>query len=162
MQIIIIVHSMAIRRASLIMNCGYARVYIYENSNPSRKGRNARRNIDIKQRSDQFRSQFCTPTYSIPDEYFTPTSKDHCSLFDRDCTKILDGFRMKFPSKKGHSRESYLDEFSFLKWSELEMSEKIKHTLSNCTQCFEVPSKTHLLPKTCDKCGQGGLTAPRS
>lgn len=130
---------MAIRRASLIINCGYARVCIYQNSNPSRNGRNARQNIDNIERSDKFRFLFSThPTYGIPDSYFTTTGNNRHSQFDRDCSKILDGFQSKFRTETGLSRESYLQEFSFLKWSELPTSEKTQHTLSNCIRCFEL------------------------
>ncbi len=45
---------------------------------------------------------------------------------------------MKFRAELGFSRESYLVEFSSVKWSELARSEKEKHTLSSCTQCFEL------------------------
>lgn len=138
---------MAIRRPSLIVNCGYARVCIYQNSDPSRNGRNARQNIDIEQRSDKFRSQFSTvlPTYGVPDGYFEPTAgKNHCSQFDRDCVKILDGFRSKFRSETGLSREVYHHEFSLLNWSQLPPLEQTQHTLSNCTRCFEL-HKEHQL-----------------
>ena len=86
---------MAIRQVSLIVNCGYARVSVYENSDPSHRGRKARQNINIAQRLERFRSQFSThSTYCIPDGYFTPTHKDCSSQFDRDCSRISDGFRM--------------------------------------------------------------------
>lgn len=144
---------MAIRQPSLIVNCGYARVCIYQNSDPSRKGRNARKNIDTGQRSDKFQSQFSTTlsTYGIPDGYFEQTGKDHSSQFARDSAKILDGFRLKFPSESGLSREV---EFSFQKWSKLPVSEQVQHTLSKCTRCFEVhkvyqlafPLKPHFHP----------------
>lgn len=134
-----ITHRMAIRRPSLIVNCGYARVCIYVNSDPNQYGRYSRLNIDIANRSDKFRSQFSPlSTYGIPEDYFTPTSNDYCSQFDRDCTKILDGFKLKFRGETGLNRESYLHKFSEVKWSELAQSEKEQHTLSTCTRCFEV------------------------
>lgn len=130
---------MAIRRPSLVLNCGYARVCIYENSDPKRNGRNARQDIDIACRCEKFQSQFGTlPTYGVPQDYFTPTGKDRNFPFDRDCTKILDGFRSKFRGDMGLSRESYLLEFSVEKWYELAQSEKKQHTLSSCTRCFEL------------------------
>lgn len=127
------------RKTSLIVNCGYARVLIYRNSNPTRTGRNARQNIDFTERSDTFKAQFSTyPNYGIPDGYFTPTGKDNCSPFNRDCVKILDGFRSKFRDDMRLSREAYLQEFSLLKWSNLPSSERMQHTLSNCKRCFEL------------------------
>ena len=127
-----------IRYPSLMVNCGYARVCIYANSDPNRRGPNARRNIDTESRSQKFLSQFGTlPTYGIPEEYFTvtPTSKNHCSQFDRHCNKILNGFQSKF--NIGLSRDSYLTSFSLAKWSDLAQSEKEQHTLSRCKRCFE-------------------------
>ena len=40
-----------VRHAALAFNCEYARVCIYENSNPKRTGPNARDTIDISKRS---------------------------------------------------------------------------------------------------------------
>ncbi len=128
---------MAIQYASHIINCGYARVCIYQNSDPSRRGKNARQGINFSEREEKFKAQFTHPTYSIPANYFTPNNKDHhrCQ-FDRDCAKILDGFKMKFMI--GNSKESYLREFSLQKWAELSSSEKEQHTMNKCTQCFEL------------------------
>ena len=130
-------HRMAFRRRpSLILNCGYARACVYVNSDPKRRGRNARRNIDTACRSEKFLSQFGSlPTYGIPEEYLTPTGRDHRSQLDRDSNKILDGFDSRF--RGGLSREAYLTTFSLAKWSELAQSEKEQHTLSSCKRCFE-------------------------
>ena len=134
------------RKASLIVNCGYARVAIYENSNPSRTGRHARHDIDFQNRAETFKTQFSTHcTYGISDDYFTPTGKDHRSPFDRDSTKILDGFSSKFRDEIGYSRESYLQNFSVQKWSALPSSEKTQHTLSNCKKCYEKHENYQLL-----------------
>lgn len=99
-----------------------------------------------RQRAEKFQYQFTAPaTYGIPNGYFVPTGKDHTSQFDRDCSKIVDGFSMKF---KGHSKEfnshlSYLDEFSIEKWSELSLLEKSQHTMSECIRCFTI----HKIPQ---------------
>lgn len=132
------------RKASLIINCGYARVCIFQNSNPKGTvGRNARQNIDIAQRSDTFKARFSRyPHYGIPNDYFIPTGKDQRSPFDRDSAKILDGFQSKFRNEIGYSRESYLQEFSLMKWSNLTSSEKQQHTMSNCMRCFQL-AKDH-------------------
>ena len=97
-----------IRRVALIANCGYARVCIYENSDPKRNGRSARQTIDIAKRQAKFKEQFSS-TFSYPDGYFDKRSKD-ATQFDRDCTKILDGFKPKF--LKGGDKETYLSLFS--------------------------------------------------
>lgn len=126
-----------IRRPALIVNCGFARVSIYENSNPGRTGRKARASIDLNDRIEKFKSQFSDyQGYGIPENYFQPTlGKDNLSQFNRDSNKILDGFQLSF--LRGHSRDTYLNEFSSLKWSQFPDSEKNEHTLSKCSRCFE-------------------------
>ena len=56
---------MAIRQVALVINCGYARVSIFDNSNPKERGRYARL-IDTKQRATKFREQFGS-TFSLTD-----------------------------------------------------------------------------------------------
>ena len=122
-----------IRIVAHIVNCGYARVSIYENSSPLAKGQYAR-DIDRQKRSFNFRSQFVCSSYGIPDGYFEQRGKDGNSQFDRDCNKILDGF---FQSDMGLCRDKYLNTFSIKSWSELCTVENNRHTLSHCTRCFE-------------------------
>lgn len=123
-----------VRRVGLIVN--YARVAIYENSNPGRAGKHAREAIDVAQRMRKLKTQFNThPGYGIPSGYFEATGKDHCTPFDRDCKKILDGFASKFRSDIGLGRDSYVSKFSSTKWFELPNAEKSKHTLGNCIRC---------------------------
>ena len=65
---------------SLLVNCGYARVCIYKESNPDRIGRHSHKNIDRLNRQQKFKAQFSSvSTYGIPDEYFIPFRKDKCS-----------------------------------------------------------------------------------
>lgn len=125
-----------VRKHALIINCGFARVSIYENSNPSRVGRDARESIDKQSRATSFKSQFGT-CFGIPDGYFEPRVKDNTSQFDRDSNKILDGFKSMFRTDLGYSKQSYLDTFSLARWSELSSMEKSKHTFSKCVRCFE-------------------------
>lgn len=129
-----------IRHVSLHVNCGYARVSIYENSRQTQAaGCRARKAIDTDKRVQHFRSQFSVcPNYGIPAHYFTPQHKKSCCQFDRDCDKILDGFKSKWRSDFKIDRESYLQKFSSAKWSELSNAEKIHHTLGNCTRCWEL------------------------
>ena len=128
-----------IRRVALIVNCGYARVSIDENSNPGLTGQHARKTIDVSRRMKRFKDQFSThPDYGIHSSYFDETGKDHCTPFDRDCKKVLDGFSSKFRSDIGVSRESYVAQFSSIKWHELPNAEKSKHTLGNCNRCYEL------------------------
>ena len=124
------------RHVALAFNCGYARVCVYQNSNPERTGQNARETIDISKRCKKFREQFSS-TYGLPDRYFTAkSSKDNKTQFDRDCCKILDGFKSKFLA--GGNRELYLNVFSHSKWSQLSADESKKHSLGKCAGCFEL------------------------
>lgn len=125
-----------IRQVALVINCGYARACIYNNSMPTRTGRYARQEIDTQTRLTRFRSH-CSTYSDIPEGYFEARFKDNWSQFDRDCSKILDGFKSKFRSEIGLSRQSYLQAFSLSKWSELSSTEKNQHTLSKCTRCYE-------------------------
>ena len=109
-----------IRRVSLVINCGYARVCVYQNSNPHRVGQHARQFIDIPKRAINFRTQFST--YHFPENYFKESGKNRTTQFDRDCNKILDGFKAKFSGRM--DRESYLTNFSHSKWCELPAEEK--------------------------------------
>ena len=97
------------RQVALLVNCGYARVCIYRNSNPQRKGKHARQTIDTLKRMTNFKEQF-SDTYHFPEGYFDVNGKDNMTQFDRDCNKILDGFKSKFPT--GANKESYLETFS--------------------------------------------------
>ena len=84
-------------------------------------GKHARQTIDTSKRMINFREQF-SGTYSFPEGYFDVIGKNNMTQFNRDCDKILDGFRSKF--LLGADRESYLDTFSHSRWCELSASEK--------------------------------------
>ena len=138
---IYIPYSMSIiRHASLHVNCGYARVNIYENSRQTQSaGCRARTAIDTDKRACHFRSQFSIcPDFGIPAHYFTPNHTRSRSQFDRDCDKILDGFKSKWRSNFEINRESYLQRFSSAKWSDLSNAEKKRHRLGNCSRCWEL------------------------
>ena len=79
-----------VRRVALIVNCGYARVCIYQNYDHQHTGTSSRQTIDIAKRQADFKEQF-SGTYCFPAEYFDVKSKN-MTQFDRDCNKILDGF----------------------------------------------------------------------
>ena len=130
-----------VRRVALIVNCGYARVCIYQNSNPQRTGKHARQTIDTSKRIINFRQQF-SAIYRFPDGYFDVRDKNNMTQFDRDCNKILDGFKSKFPVVG--NRESYLNTFSYSKWCELSVNERKQHSLSKCARCFELHQNSQL------------------
>ena len=106
---------------ALAVNCGYARVCIYQNSNPQRSGQYARQSIDRSNRATNFKEQF-GGTYCFPEGYFTTIGKKNMTQFDRDCNKILDGFQSKFPV--GADKEGYINTFSRSKWCELSVGKE--------------------------------------
>lgn len=125
-----------IRKVALIVNCGYARACIYENS---RNGRKSRKTIDSQKRLANFKLQFGTHSeYGIPIRYFEAIGRDNICQFDRDCNKVLDGFKSKFRDEVAMNRDSYLSTFSLAKWSALPSTEKNRHTISNCVRCYEM------------------------
>ena len=121
-----------VRQVALIVNCGYARVCIHENSNPKSAGRRARESIDTSKRMMNFKEQF-SGTNSFPEGYFTVNDGHNRTQFDRDCNRILDVFRSKYPD-----RESYLATFSNSKWCELSVAEKSMHSVTKCARCYEL------------------------
>jgi hypothetical protein len=129
-----------IRRVSHIVNCGYARVAIYRNSNPEQ---NAHHTIDTATRATHFRQQFGS-SYLFPEDYFEPSGKKNTnpSQFDRDCKRILDGFKSTFLG--GGDRQSYLSNFSLANWYELSVEERKQHSLGNCAKCYEEHKQTQL------------------
>ena len=131
-----------VRRVSLVINCGYARVCIYENSNPERMGRHARQTIDTSERMSKFKEQF-SASYSFPEGYFNESGQNKKSPFDRDCNRILDGFSMVFPTKC--EKKSYISTFSDSKWRELPVAERKLHSLSKCVRCYERHQQIQLL-----------------
>ena len=135
---ILSVYSMAfVSHVPLSFNCGYARVCIYQNSNPKRTGQNAQETIDTSKRMQKFREQFSSTYHHLPDSYFTiETRKDNMTQFDRDCQKILAGFKSKFLA--GGDRETYLNTFSQSKWYQLSVEERKQHSLAKCVRCFEL------------------------
>ena len=112
-------------RVSLIVNCGFARTSICRYSQVA-TGRKARQQIDTAERATSyctaeratnFTAQYsCCPQYlhGIQDSYLDKKDKHGCSQFDRDCNKVLDGFKMKW--RGTNSKNEYLDHFSEERW----------------------------------------------
>ena len=113
----------------LVVNCGFARVAIKE---LSKTGKGIQfKNIDKKNRSEQFKTHFHIPTFGLPDNYFTHGKHD--SQFNRHCDKILTGFSMRWNPPTG--LKDYLERFSMQNWKKLSEEEKAQHTLSKCKAC---------------------------
>ena len=105
-----------IHRVSLIVNCGFARTSICRYSQVA-TGRKARQQIDTAERATKFTAQYsCCPQYlhGIQDSYLDKKDKHGCSQFDRDCNKVLDGFKIKW--RGTNSKNEYLDHFSEERW----------------------------------------------
>ena len=100
-----------------------------------------RQTIDTLKRIINFREQF-SAIYCFPNGYFDVRDKNNVTQFDRDCNKILDGFKSKFPVVG--NRESYLNTFSYSKWCELSVNERKQHSLSKCARCFELHQNSQL------------------
>ena len=101
-----------IRTVSLIVNCGYARTTIYENS---KRGSDSATPVTInrEQRMRTFRSQFSScANFGIPDGYFDPKGKEGLSQFDRDCDRVVKAFKSKWPTGFNIHKEEYLTKFS--------------------------------------------------
>ena len=115
---------------ALELNCGFARVAIYELSAAS--CRTATSTITVE-RATEFCKLFHA-SYEIPSNYFTPGEKSRPSVFDKRCEKVLHSFR-KARWRPDESRKGYLDAFATQKWKELPTEDKAKHTLSKCEEC---------------------------
>ena len=126
---------MPFHRPSLNINCGFARASVYCNSDTDTVGAHARESIDTLKRAREFRTQFSN--FSYPENYFQVGGKDRKAPFDRDCDKILDGFKSKFLAGARGDRQGYLETFSLAKWHALPVVERNKHTMSNCVLCCE-------------------------
>ena len=128
---------MAVRRVSLIINCGFARTSIYVHS-PVSTGRQARQQMDKADRAKKFKAQFSScPLYMHGNENtnMEQKGKDGRSLFDRDCDKVLDSFKMKWHT--ANDKNEYIQHFAKERWTKLSTDEKQKHSLSNCTRCYD-------------------------
>ena len=122
---------------SLIVNCGYARTTMYENSKWGSDSATPMA-INSEQRIRTFRSQFSSCTnFGIPDGYLDHKGREGLTQFDKDCDKIVKAFKSKWPTGFDIHKEQYLTKFSNAKWSELSNAKKNSHTLSNCTECHE-------------------------
>ena len=113
-----------IHRASLAINCGYARVSVYDTSQPEQHtGRNSRETVNREKRIAAFKKHF--NTHDCPEKYFEVNgAKDGRSQFERDCSRIMDGFTSKFLSGARGDKTGYLDTFSLGMWYQLSVEER--------------------------------------
>ena len=120
------IHSEFSKR-SLVINCGFARVTIYDLSSISR-GQHRDTIIDKATRLDRFLKLFkhsnVLPSFmSTQDGKLTSTT-----YFDVYCDHILDAIR-----KHGWSgKQKYFDTFTLKKWEKMSVADRKKHTVSKC------------------------------
>ena len=123
--------SCCIRHITLEINCGFARCAIRELTPKT----NGRKQIDTQQRASEFKQLFseCT-NYGIDEIYFNDDGKNG-SLFNRDCTKILQSFKKKWHPQE--TRCDYEKPFSTANWKALPLVKKQLHTLAKCKACHK-------------------------
>ena len=113
---------------ALLLNCGFARVAVYELSTVKRGKCRCSVNDDI---TSKFKKLFesCS-SFTMPDEYLV-INKNH-SLFHRHCNYLLDCFSRKWSTGL---RSQYLEKFSTQNWKDIPSEQKSSHSLKNCSAC---------------------------
>ena len=121
------VHSKFCKR-SLVLNCGFARVAIYDLSNMS-KGHH-RDNIDEAARRNHFQKLFkhCNV---LPSLMLSPLKSASATYFDVYCDHILDAIH----EHRWSGKQKYFDTFTMKKWEKMSVADRKKHTVSKCYAC---------------------------
>ena len=123
---------------SVLCNCGYARVAVYELSGVKRG--KSRSLVNRKERAEKFLKLFSSQTSIDKQDKFWDDSPS--SKFNRQCDYVLEMFSKKW---QPHSaRAEYFQTFSISKWESLPILTKRCHTLSRCYEC----AKEHLTMQT--------------
>ena len=115
----------------LAVNCGYARVAIRTLSEIDK----GKRHIILNQgtRTQKFREMFAMPAFQSRGPEYYESQHSRPSLFVRHCKEILAVFSKNW--KNRDARQAYLTVFSMEKWKTLSVSEKARHSLSDCKEC---------------------------
>lgn len=135
--------------SQLYVDCGFARVAIYELSNQGERG-NAAPTVNREERAKEFQSLYSTvANFGINCSYFS--QHGYCqSRFDKHCKIVLEKFKKRWHPTD--SRKSYLDHFSTSQWKALSQWQKVKHTISNCKECADKHQEHQLyFPSTASK-----------
>lgn len=109
---------------SLLVNCGYARVAMYEISKSMGNS--------TQPAATKFQALF--PTFNPSDNYFQP-SEHNPSRFAAQCGKISQVFAKGWYPPE--AKQEYLSKFATTKWIKLSPEQKAKHSLSYCDGCRE-------------------------
>ena len=114
---------------SLLINCGYARVAVFEFS-AVKRGK-SRFFLNREERAEKFQKVFANcSSFARPDEYWVDTVK---SNFNRHCDYILDCFTKKWNSNS--TRVQYLETFSTKNWEAIPLEKKV-----SAFPCYEPES----------------------
>lgn len=84
-------------------------------------------------RTQKFREMFAMPAFQSRGPEYYESQHSRPSLFDRHCKEILAVFSKN--RKNRDSRQTYLTVFSVEMWKTLSVSEKARHSLSDCKKC---------------------------
>ena len=114
---------------SLVVNCGFARVAVYEWTKRDRGYQFTQ--VDEAKRSAQF--QACFKPIDIPKDLFSRNSKNRM-YFDVYCEAIVQAIACGWKSN-ARKRAEYLEMFSVKKWERLPVHDKKKHSVGKCTAC---------------------------
>ena len=116
---------------SLLFDCGYARVAVFEFL-AVKRGK-SRCSLNREERAEKFQKLFANcSSFARPDEYWVDTVK---SDFNRHCDYILDCFTKKWNSNS--TRVQYLETFSTKNWEAIPLEKKVSHSLTKCSSCAE-------------------------
>ena len=123
------VHSKFCKR-SLVLNCGFTRVAIYDLSNVS-CGHHRSDILDKAARLDRFLKLF-KHSNVLPSLMSLKDGKSNSTTyFDAYCDHILDAIH-----KRGWSgKQKYFDTFTLKKWEKMSVADRKKHTVSKCYAC---------------------------
>ena len=138
------IHDKSTKR-SMIVNCGYARVAVYEWSKRDRGSQKV--DVDQEKRSTQF--QACFKHCDMPVGLFSHNAKGQM-YFDVHCEAVVEALSRGFKTHP-EKRAEYLDTFSLKKWENLPLAEKKKHSVGKCTACavnFSDLQKSFLMQPT--------------
>ena len=115
---------------SLVLNCGFARVTIYDLSNVS-CGHHRSDILDKAARLDRFLKLF-KHSNVLPSLMSLKDGKSNSTTyFDAYCDHILDAIH-----KRGWSgKQKYFDTFTLKKWEKMSVADRKKHTVSKCYAC---------------------------
>ena len=123
------VHSKFCKR-SLVLNCGFARVAIYDLSN-TLSGHHRDDIINKAARLDRFLKLFKHSNVLPSLSSLKEGKSTSITYFDVYCDHILDTIR-----KRGWSgKQKYFDTFALKKWEKMSVADRKKHTVSKCYAC---------------------------